>query len=89
MLAKALRETGMAQRKLDCLAGWRVSELFDARERAALAWTEALTHVSTQDASDALFEALQGMFSAAEISDLTFAVSLMNAFNRLAIGMRL
>jgi len=89
MHAKALRETGMAQRKLDCLAGWRVSELFDARERAALAWTEALTHVSTQDASDALFEALQGVFSAAEISDLTFAVSLMNAFNRLAIGMRL
>lgn len=89
MHAKALRDSGMAQRKLDCLAGWRISTLFDPRERAALAWAEVLTHVSAQGAPDELYEPLKALFSDAEISDLTFAVSLMNAFNRLAVGMRL
>lgn len=89
MHAKALRDVGMAQRKLDCLAGWRISALFDPRERAALAWAEALTHVSMQGAPDELYEPLRVAFTDAQISDLTFAVSLMNAFNRLAVGMRL
>jgi AhpD family alkylhydroperoxidase len=89
MHAKALRATGVSQRKLDCLAGWRVSELFDAREQAALAWSESLTHISSQDASDEQYAALKAIFSDTEISDLTFAVSLINAFNRLAVGMRL
>jgi AhpD family alkylhydroperoxidase len=87
--AKALRDCGMAQRKLDCLAGWRISAQFDPRERAALAWAETLTHVSAQGAPDELYEPLKTLFTEAEISDLTFAVSLMNAFNRLAVGMRL
>ncbi|OCR25639.1 alkylhydroperoxidase [Pseudomonas syringae] len=89
MHSKSLRAAGVSQRKLDCLAGWRVSELFDAREQAALAWSESLTHVSTQGASDELYAVLKDTFSDTEISDLTFAVSLMNAFNRLAVGMRL
>ncbi|WP_263264169.1 carboxymuconolactone decarboxylase family protein [Pseudomonas sp. RIT-PI-S] len=89
MHAKALRGAGVAQAKLDCLAGWRVSELFDNRERAALAWAEALTDVAHQGAPDALYEPLKGLLGDQEISDLTFAVALMNAFNRLAVGMRL
>lgn len=89
MHAKALRDAGTAQRKLDCLAGWRISSVFDPRERAALAWAEALTHVSAQGAPDELYEPLKALFTDAQISDLTFAVSLMNAFNRLAVGMRL
>ncbi|MCG7374126.1 carboxymuconolactone decarboxylase family protein [Pseudomonas luteola] len=87
--AKALREGGMAQVKLDCLAGWRISEHFDSREKAALAWVEALTHVSSQGAPDVLYHSLKEHFSDAQISDLTFAISLMNAFNRLAVGMQL
>ncbi|AYN96244.1 MULTISPECIES: carboxymuconolactone decarboxylase family protein [Pseudomonas] len=87
--AKALREAGMAQTKLDCLAGWRISEHFDAREKAALAWAEILTHVSSQGAPDAVYQPLKEHFSDAQISDLTFAISLMNAFNRLAVGMQL
>lgn len=87
--AKGLREAGVSQRKLDCLAGWRVSELFDSRERAALGWAETLTDVSSQGAPDEVYEPLKQVFSDVEVCDLTMAVSLMNAFNRLAVGMRL
>ena len=88
MHSKALRADGVPQVKLDSLAGWRVSEQFDARERAALAWTESLTHVDRTHAADADYEPLKTHFSEVEISDLTFAIALMSAFNRLAIGMR-
>lgn len=88
MHAKALRAGGMAQAKLDSLAGWRVSAQFNARERAALAWTESLVDVARTHAPDTDFESLQPHFSDAEISDLSFAIALMSAFNRLAIGMR-
>lgn len=88
MHSKSLRADGISEPKLDSLAGWRVSERFTARERAALAWTESLTHVDQTHAPDADFEPLNAHFSEAEISDLTFAIALMSAFNRLAIGMR-
>ncbi|MBD1589729.1 carboxymuconolactone decarboxylase family protein [Pseudomonas typographi] len=87
--SQTLRECGVPQAKLDCLAGWRASERFDDRERAALSWAEALTDVSEQGAPDELFEPLKAHFTDAEVSDLTLAVALMNAFNRLAVGMRL
>ncbi|ONN71652.1 carboxymuconolactone decarboxylase family protein [Pseudomonas oryzihabitans] len=87
--AETLREQGVSQAKLDRLAGWRISELFDARERAALEWAETLTAVADKGAPDAVYESLRTHFSDAEISDLTFVVALMNAFNRLAVGMKL
>lgn len=87
--SQTLRDSEVAQAKLDCLAGWRISVLFNERERAALAWAETLTHVSEKGAPDALYEPLKAHFSDVEISDLTLAVALMNAFNRLAIGMNL
>lgn len=87
--AETLREQGVSQAKLDRLAGWRISELFDARERAALEWAETLTAVAEKGAPDVAYEPLKAQFSDAEIADLTFAVALMNAFNRLAVGMRL
>ena len=87
--SQTLRECEVPQEKLDCLAGWRVSELFDERERAALAWAEALTHVSEKGAPADLYDPLKVHFSDAEISDLTLAAALMNAFNRLAVGMNL
>lgn len=88
MHSKALCAQGVDQRKLDTLAGWQVSDAFDPRERAALAWAESLTHIDTTGAPDEVYQPLTGLFSEVEISDLTFAVSLMNAFNRLAVGMR-
>ncbi|MEJ5039416.1 carboxymuconolactone decarboxylase family protein [Pseudomonas sp. B21-036] len=87
--SQTLRDSEVAQAKLDCLAGWRISGLFNERERAALAWAETLTHVSEKGAPDALYEPLKAHFSDVEISDLSLAVALMNAFNRLAIGMNL
>lgn len=88
MHTKALRTSDMPNAKLDSLAGWRVSEHFTERERAALGWTEALTHVDQTHAPDEDFEPLKAHFSDVEISDLCFAIALMSAFNRLAIGMR-
>ncbi|VCU72047.1 Carboxymuconolactone decarboxylase family protein [Pigmentiphaga humi] len=88
MHAKALRADNVPEAKLDSLAGWRVAGHFSEREQAALAWTEALTHVDRTHAPDEDFEPLKAHFSDAEISDLCFAIALMSAFNRLAIGMR-
>ena len=86
--ARILRAEGEPQEKLDCLAGWHVSSAFSARERAALAWAEALTDIASTHAPDDLFAALKEHFSDKEISDLTFAAATMSAFNRIAIGMR-
>ncbi|XBS70784.1 carboxymuconolactone decarboxylase family protein [Acerihabitans sp. KWT182] len=88
MHAAALRADGIAVAKLDSLAGWRVSAHFSDRERAALAWAESLTHISSTGAPDEVFEPLKSLFTDSEIADLSFAVALINAFNRLAIGMR-
>jgi AhpD family alkylhydroperoxidase len=88
MHAAALRRSGVADAKLDSLAGWRLSAHFSERERVALAWTESLVDVAGSHAADDYFEPLREHFSDAEIADLSFAISLMSAFNRLAIGMR-
>jgi AhpD family alkylhydroperoxidase len=89
MHSKALRKQGVEQVKLDALAGWRVSQHFSDRERAALAWAEEVTDIARTRAEDAVYEPLLAYFSAKEISELTFAISLMNAFNRLAVSMRM
>ena len=89
MHSKALRKRDVDQAKLDALAGWRVSHHFSDRERAALAWAEDVTDIARTRAEDAVYEPLLAYFSATEISDLTFAISLMNAFNRLAVSMRM
>ncbi len=88
MHSSALRKNGVDQAKLDALAGWKVSHHFSDKERAALAWAEAVTLITEGCAEDAVYEPLLQFFTAQEISDLTFTVSLMNAFNRLAISMR-
>jgi AhpD family alkylhydroperoxidase len=88
MHAKALREQGEKQQRIDALAGWRASSLFTPRERAALTWSDALTEIARTAADDVYFQPLKEHFSDVEISDLTFAISLMNALNRLAISMR-
>jgi len=88
MHGKALRESGVDNAKLDQLAGWRVSHAFSDRERAALEWADSVTLIAATGAPDSAFEALQTHFSDAEIADLTFAISIMTAFNRLAISMR-
>lgn len=88
MHSKALRNSGVEQVKLDSLAGWKVSHRFSDKERAALAWAEAITLIADSNAEDEVYQPLLQFFSAEEIVDLTLAASMMNAFNRVAVGMR-
>lgn len=86
--AGALRERGESQQRLDALAGWHASSLYTPRERAALHWAESLTALPDSHAAEGDYLPLAEHFSDREISDLTVAIALMNAFNRLAVGMR-
>jgi AhpD family alkylhydroperoxidase len=88
MHTASLRASGMPDAKLDSLAGWHASAHFSERERAALAWTETLVDVAQSHASDGDFKRVKAQFNDVEIADLSFAIALMSAFNRLAIGMR-
>ena len=89
MHSELLRQHDFENAKIDSVAGWRVSERFTDRERAALTWAESLTNVAETAAPDEAYVPLEAYFSEAEISDLSIAVALMNAFNRVAIGARL
>lgn len=88
MHSKVLRDLNETERRLAELAGWRVSAQFSEREKAALEWAESLTDIARTHAPEASFQPLTMHFSDQEISDLTFAIALMNAMTRLAIGMR-
>lgn len=70
------------------LAAWRESTLFSPRERAALAWTEALTKLTEAGVSDELYSKVRGQFSEKELADLTFQVMAINAWNRVSIAVR-
>jgi len=74
--------------RLYALAAWRDSMLFSARERAAFEWTEVLTHLPSDGVPDAIFERVRAEFSDKELSDLTFAVMSINAWNRANIAFR-
>jgi AhpD family alkylhydroperoxidase len=78
------RKLGLAPVKIDLVATWREAGIFSARERAALAWTEALTLMAQQPVADAAYAALQAEFSGPEIAFLTTAVGAINAWNRIA-----
>jgi alkylhydroperoxidase family enzyme len=67
---------------------WRETPFFTPRERAALAWTEAVTQISTHGAPDELHAALSAQFTPREQMDLTLAISMINCWNRLAIAFR-
>ncbi len=85
---KDLRAEGESEQRLYGLDAWRESPYYTARERAALAWTEAVTLVSQTHAEDAVYEAVRGQFSEQELVDLTWTVAAINTWNRLAISMR-
>jgi len=87
MHATALRRSDIAPRKLDTVAVWWESRFFDDRERAALGWAEALTRLPTGAPSDAAFNALKPHFDEKGISDLSMAIAVINAWNRLGAGL--
>ena len=89
MHSRDLIKEGLAVEKLVLVQAWReAGSLFDTRERSALAWTETVTRVADTAVPDADFQAASAVFSEKELADLTIAIGLMNAFNRLAIGFR-
>ena len=83
------RKAGESEMRLYLLSAWRESSAFSERERAALAWADALTLISQTQAPDADYEALKAQFSEAEQVNLTFSIGAINAWNRLAVGFRL
>jgi AhpD family alkylhydroperoxidase len=87
MHSKDARKHGETEQRLYLLNAWRESPIYTPAERAALAWTEALTLVSQTHAPDADYEPLQEHFSAKEIADITILVGMINLWNRIAIGM--
>ena len=89
MHTKDARAAGETEQRLYLLNAWRESPFYSDRERAALAWTEALTTIAhTQDISDALYDEARAHFSDRELVDLTFAIIAINGWNRLAIPFR-
>jgi len=70
------------------VAAWRESTLFEPRERAALAWTEALTQLSPQGVSDDVYERVRAHLSEKELTDLTYLVMSINAWNRINVAFR-
>lgn len=74
--------------RLHHLAAWRESTLFIPRERAALAWTEALTRLPEQGVPDEIYERVRTQFSEKELSDLTFEVVAINAWNRINVAFK-
>jgi AhpD family alkylhydroperoxidase len=82
------RKFGVPQTKLDLVAVWRDAGIFNAREMAALAWTEALTHVTPSGVADEDFAAARNEFDESELVFLTAAIASINAWNRIAMAFR-
>lgn len=82
------RRLGVDAPKLDLVAAWRDAGVFSARERAALAWAEALTRMARAHVCDAVYTEVQHQFTIGEIAALTTAVATINAWNRIAGGLR-
>jgi AhpD family alkylhydroperoxidase len=89
MHTRDLIKKGIKIEKLALVQVWQeAGNLFSDRERAALAWAETVTRVAQTGVPDVEFEAASHIFDEKELADLTMAISLMNAYNRLAISFR-
>jgi len=82
------RRQGETEMRLYLLPAWRESSLYSERERAALAWTEALTQLPASQAPDADYAQLAAHFSPKEQVDLTLVINTINSWNRLVVGFR-
>jgi AhpD family alkylhydroperoxidase len=88
MHTRDARKTGETDERMHLLAAWREAPIYSARERAALAWVEAITLVTQSHVPDEVFEAVRKQFSEKEIVDLTAAAAAINTWNRIAIALR-
>lgn len=89
MHTRDLLKKGVKVDKLALVQAWaEAGELFDDRERAALAWAESVTRVAETGVPDTAYEAARAVFDERELVDLTIAIGLMNTYNRMAISFR-
>jgi len=89
MHSKDLRHEGDSEQRLYLLNAWREArEFYTPREQAALAWAEAVTLVSDTHVPDEVFEAAKKEFSDAELADLTYAITMINTWNRFNVAFR-
>jgi AhpD family alkylhydroperoxidase len=88
MHTKELEELGMNERKIHSVSVWQEAPFFDERERAALAWTEAVTLISEGRVPDEVYQQVRKRFDEKELVDLTMVLANINAWNRIAISFR-
>jgi AhpD family alkylhydroperoxidase len=88
MHSKEARHDGLSEQWINLVCAWRESPVFDARERAVLAWTDAVTNLAQTGAPDDAYEGLRAHFSETEIVKITTAIGLINVWNRIAVGFR-
>jgi AhpD family alkylhydroperoxidase len=89
MHSRDLLKSGLAVDKLVLVQAWRESGgVFSPRERVALAWAESVTRVADTGVPDAEYDAAAAEFGDKELAELTYAIGLMNAFNRLGVSFR-
>ena len=89
MHTKDARHEGESEQRLYALSAWRETPFFTPRERAALAWTEAVTDIMRTGVPDSAYDAARAEFDEAELVTLTMAVVAINGWNRLAVSFRL
>ena len=89
MHTRDARKGGESEERIYLLEAWRESPLYTARERAALAWTEALTLLPQTGAPDDVYDEVAAHFSEPEIANLTLAIAAINMWNRFGVGFRL
>lgn len=88
MHTQEARALGESEVRLYLLDAWRESALYSGRERAALEWTECLTHIAQTHAPDDVYNSVRRQFSEKELVDLSIAIGMINLWNRLLIGAR-
>jgi AhpD family alkylhydroperoxidase len=88
MHTRDARKGGESQERLDLIGAWREAPVFSSRERAALAWTEAVTRLADSHVPDDVYEVARAEFSERELVDLTMAVVAINGWNRLMVAFR-
>ena len=88
MHTKDARAIGEDEQRLHLVAVWREAPCYTPRERAALAWCEALTLLPESHADDAVYATVASEFTTAEVVALTYAIVAINGWNRLAVGLR-
>jgi AhpD family alkylhydroperoxidase len=88
MHAAEARRLGESEDRILMLDAWEETDLYSAREKAALAWTEALTRLTDSRAPDEAYEAVTAAFSDEELVKLTLMINVINSFNRFGVGFR-